>query len=59
MSEYIIFTQRIAGTLMTEGFRLLRIESNRKYPKLHVFIFEDSKALRQALDKKHSQKSNH
>ncbi|AOK88964.1 hypothetical protein AOU00_03570 [Paenibacillus polymyxa] len=58
MSEFPIFTQRIAGELMIRGAKLLRMESNRRNPKFNVFVFEDSVRLRQFLESQQSKKSN-
>lgn len=49
--KYIpIFSQRLAGYLMMNGYRLLKIEPNRKRPDMNVFFFEDSEGLRQCAD---------
>lgn len=49
MREYPIFTQRIAGELMSRGFRLLRTEPHRRRANLNVFMFEDTAKLRNTL----------
>lgn len=49
MNEYLIFSQRVAGYLMQRGYRLVKIEPNRKRPDFHVFFFEDSAGLRSRL----------
>ena len=46
MREMIIYSQRLAGYLMMQGFKLLRIEPNKEFSSFNVFIFEDSLELR-------------
>lgn len=45
MKEIPIFSQKLAGYLMQDGYRLLRLAPNRKRPFLHVFYFEESEGL--------------
>jgi hypothetical protein len=49
MTELPVFSQRLAGFLMHRGYRLIRVEPNRRLPKFHVFIFEDSEGLREKM----------
>ena len=46
MREMIIYSQRLAGYLMMQGFKLLRMEPNKEFSSFNVFIFEDSLELR-------------
>lgn len=46
MREVVIYSQRLAGYLMTQGFKLLRVEPNKEFPSFNVFIFEDNLELR-------------
>lgn len=48
---FTVFSQRLAGTLMSKGFRLISMSRNHKYPKKNVFVFPDSDLLRDAIDK--------
>ena len=41
-----VFSQRLAGHLMTLGFVLLGIDKNRSDPNKNVFYFRDSEKIR-------------
>ena len=45
-----IFSQRLAGYLMFRGFVLLKMCDDLKDRRKHVFIFNESDELRQAID---------
>ena len=50
MREYVIFSKRLAKTLVSMGFELLRTEPNRERPQYSVFIFENTPSLRSSID---------
>ncbi|CAH1194643.1 hypothetical protein PAECIP111892_01781 [Paenibacillus auburnensis] len=50
MSEhYVVTSQRVAGHLMTLGFVLKGIGSNRKFPERNVFFFNNTEYLQRAI----------
>ncbi|WP_379161346.1 DUF5659 domain-containing protein [Paenibacillus sp. sgz5001063] len=50
MSEhYVVTSQRVAGHLMTLGFVLKGIGSNRKFPERNVFFFNNTEHLQRAI----------
>ena len=53
-----IFSQRLAGHLMTKGFVLVGMEQGRNNSGKNVFYFNDSDELRMAMEeyKPHNQK---
>ena len=57
MREMIIYSQRLAGYLMMQGFKLLRIEPNKEFSSFNVFIFEDSLELRLKMNEYSNKKS--
>ena len=46
-----IFSLRLAGFLMMNGFRILRINHNLQKKDKDVYIFENSKELCKAMEK--------
>ena len=46
-----IFSLRLAGFLMMNGFRILRINHNLQKKDKDVYVFEDSKELCDAMEK--------
>lgn len=48
MKLYPIFSRRIARELEKMGFQVKRIAPNRQHPKLLVYYFEETVALRNA-----------
>lgn len=44
-----IFSQRLAGYLMLQGFRILRINHNLNDDYRNVFVFHNSKEITQAM----------
>ena len=46
-----IFSLRLAGFLMMNGFRILRINHNLQKIGKDVYVFEDSKELCDAMEK--------
>ena len=49
MNEYIVFSKRLAKTLVNMGFELLRTEPNRERPQYDVFVFENTPILRSSI----------
>lgn len=49
MQLYTIFMQRVANQLESRGFKVIKIEPNKKHPNFLVWKFEDTVELRQAL----------
>lgn len=49
MALYPIFMAQIAFKLEKKGFKLIKIEPNKKKPKYNVYYFEDTLELHQAL----------
>ena len=46
-----IFSLRLAGFLMMNGFRILRINHNLQKKDKDVYVFENSKELCKAMEK--------
>lgn len=46
---YVVKHLRMTTYLMGLGFRLIRTHEDRNNPKFNVFIFKDTKELRQAM----------
>ena len=46
-----IFSLRLAGFLMMNGFRILRINHNLQKKDKDVYVFENSKELRKTMEK--------
>ena len=49
--DYIVFSKRLAKTLINCGFELKEIKPNRKRPKYDVYLFADSLQLRETISK--------
>lgn len=56
-SLFRIYSQRLAGYLMLNGFPLLKISEDRQSGKNH-FIFANNDELRECVDKWVSEKRN-
>ena len=58
--ELPVFSQRIAGALMYNGYRLHGTARNYKHPEKNVFYFKDCQEVRNIIDrvKKELAKSN-
>ncbi|MGG1514915.1 DUF5659 domain-containing protein [Paenibacillus oryzisoli] len=50
MGTYVVMAQKLAGFLMTKGFKLHSLEQNRKDGSKHVFIFTNSIELEKAIE---------
>lgn len=46
-----IFSLRLAGYLMMNGFRILRINHNLQKHKKDVYVFEDTESLNKSMEK--------
>jgi len=46
---YVVFTQKVASYLMTQGFKLKGMHPDRTKPEYNVFLFGDSPEVRQAI----------
>lgn len=49
MKLYPIFTRRIAFRLEMRGFKVIKIETNKKHPEYNVYYFEDTQQLHDSL----------
>ena len=49
MALYAIFNMRIANELEKQGFKVIKMDINRKNPRYMVYYFEDSVLLREAI----------
>ena len=47
---YKVFTKKLANILCKQGFQIIRTELNNSKPWLYVYLFEDSDALRRAIN---------
>lgn len=50
MKYYMVFSQRLAGFLMLNGFPLIRLSPNWRSGK-NCFVFRDSAALHDCIDR--------
>ena len=48
---YRVFTKRLANILCQRGFFIVGTEVNNQKPWLYVYLFEDTPALRDAVEK--------
>lgn len=46
---YVIKNQIMATYLMTKGFRLVKLDVDRNNSNRNIYLFNDSKELRQAM----------
>ena len=49
MKLYPVFTRKLVVALEKRGFKVIRIEPNRNNPALMVYFFEETPALREAV----------
>ena len=49
MKLYPIFTRRLVVALEEKGFKVIHMEPNRNNPTLMVYFFEETPALREAV----------
>ena len=57
MKQKYIYNMRLAGYLMINGIRIIRIEKNIGRPWRNVFVFEDTDKLKQLIEIYKDQKS--
>lgn len=50
MRHYKIYSKVLANRLCSLGFRVIGTEINNQKPWLYVYLFEDSTALREAVE---------
>ena len=48
---YKIYSRRIALELRKKGFKILKTDVNENFPQYDVYLFEDTKQLREELTK--------
>ena len=48
-NTYKIFTTKMAQKLCQQGYKMIGTEPNRQKPWLYVYLFKDTKELRQAV----------
>lgn len=46
---YVIKTQKLATYLMQKGFRLIKLQEDRNDKNRNVYLFKDSKELRESI----------
>lgn len=49
MLYYVVYSKKVANKLEHMGFKVLKVEQNRKYPEKAVYLFEDTADLRAAI----------
>lgn len=49
MKLYPVFTRRLVIALESKGFKVIHMEPNRKNSALMVYYFEETPALREAV----------
>ncbi len=49
MALYAIFNIRVANELEKQGFKVIKMDKNRKNSRYMVYYFEDSVELREAI----------
>jgi hypothetical protein len=49
MKLYPVFTRRLVIALEAQGFKVVHMEPNRNNPALTVYYFEETPALREAV----------
>ena len=55
---YTVYSARIAAKLRENGFDLVRMAKNTKFPKFNVFYFKNTPALRRAVEFEMGRKEN-
>lgn len=50
MTYFKCFSAELAGYLRKKGFKIISTTVNLKKPQYDVFLFEDTKELREAFD---------
>ena len=49
MNYYVVYSKKVARELERQGFIVLKVETNTKYPTRAVYKFEDTAELRSAI----------
>lgn len=49
MNYYVVYSKKTARELERQGFVVLKVEPNIKYPERVVYKFEDTAELRKAI----------
>lgn len=49
MALYAVFNMKVANELEKQGFKVIKMDKNRKNPRYMVYYFEDSVEFREAL----------
>ena len=49
MALYAVFNMKVANELVKQGFKVIKMDKNRKNPRYMVYYFEDSVEFREAL----------
>ena len=57
---YTVFSQKLCGELVAQGFILINVSRHRQYPDKNVYHFSDSDNLRRAVElyKENNRKKN-
>ena len=50
-NDYVVYSLRIANALTNKGFQIKATRVNYKNPKFMVFLFENTKELREAVER--------
>lgn len=48
--HFVVYSQKLAGYLMYNGFKLVNIQPNKEFPQFNVFIFLNTDELAKAVD---------
>lgn len=51
MKGYYVYTKKLANYLCRKGYKIIGNDINNQKPWLNVFIFDDSKELRNEIEK--------
>lgn len=49
--RFVVFSKRLAKTLIAQGFVLVDKKVNNKRPNYFIYLFEDRQELREAINK--------
>lgn len=53
ITNYTIYSPKLAGYLMLKGFVLVGMEKHKNHPNKNVFFFKDSVRLQEAINGYH------
>ena len=51
MNKKIIYAQWLANDLIRQGFPFFEVRANPQYPELNCWVFENTLALRNAVER--------